>query len=176
MPVLSSHLSKQPANQMLPSQMSNSSPPRKPDAVQRSAGTRMTQVVKHLAAAYTGRGGLPSPHPERVGWPHQLKAAAEAVGEQLPPAMSSLSPDEPISEVAIVTVGAQSLLLQSGPGLHDSAWSSVESGLHTSRASPTGRCCCCCGQGTSRCHRTAVQQAAHAPGAERQVKDSSEPE
>ena len=63
------------------------------------AASSMTQIVKHLAAAYSGRGGLPRPHPERIGWPHQLKAAAEAVGEQLAEAMSGLSLDEPIPEV-----------------------------------------------------------------------------
>ena len=54
------------------------------ESFRRHAASSMTQIVKHLATAYTGQGSLPSPHLERIGWPHQLKAAAEAVGEQLP--------------------------------------------------------------------------------------------
>ena len=46
----------------------------------------MSKAMQHLAAAYTGQ-DLPKPHSQPIGWPAQLRAAAEAAGEEVPEAL-----------------------------------------------------------------------------------------
>ena len=63
----------------------------------------MSRLVADLAAAYTGRRKLPAPHPERVGWPAQLKAAAQRIGAPDPEALQDPLLYGPVPEVSANT-------------------------------------------------------------------------
>ena len=64
------------------------------------AGMRVMRVLKDLAAAYTGCGKLPAPHPLRVGSAAQVVHAAQLIGEAVPGALLDPRLAQPISEVS----------------------------------------------------------------------------
>ena len=60
----------------------------------------MSKLMGDLAAAYTGRRKLPTPHPERVGWPAQLRAAVQQIGVPVPEALEDPILYGPVPEVS----------------------------------------------------------------------------
>ena len=62
----------------------------------------MIKVLRHLAAAYTGRDALPKPCLQSVGWPQQLVTAAEAAGMKAPAALLDQQLAGPVPQVGLL--------------------------------------------------------------------------